>query len=219
MRGARGENRVIRKLESRLPKDEYRVFNDVTLDSSRGETQIDHIVVSRYGVFVIETKNYSGWIFGNERSKQWTQVLYRKKYRFMNPLRQNYKHVRAVSSFLSVESRFIHSIVVFAGNAKFKTSLPSNVIYLRELSPYIRAKRDQPLSSRQFDSIVHKLTSYQLGAALNRRDSTLLAASAEPDCPRCGAKMVRRTADRGSNAGRDFWGCLNFPKCRGVRSI
>lgn len=91
----------------------YRALNDVTLPTSDGTTQIDHVLVSRYGVFVIEAKNMEGWIFGNENSVQWTQNLYGKKYRFQNPLRQNYRHTRTLAEFLSLPHEKFHSVVMF----------------------------------------------------------------------------------------------------------
>ena len=85
---------------SRLPKSEYTVLGDIMLSTETGTTQIDHIVVSLYGIFIIETKNYKGWIFGNEQSTQWIQNLYGKKHCFMNPIRQNFAHVKAVEARL-----------------------------------------------------------------------------------------------------------------------
>ena len=61
----------------RLDKRIYTLFKNVTLPTEDGTTQIDHIIVSRYGVFVIETKNMKGWIFGNPQQKTWTQKIYR----------------------------------------------------------------------------------------------------------------------------------------------
>jgi hypothetical protein len=69
------------------------------LPSQGSTTQIDHVLVSVYGIFVIETKNMKGWIFGDERSAQWTQSIFGKKSRFQNPLRQNYRHVKALAEF------------------------------------------------------------------------------------------------------------------------
>ena len=91
IKGWVGEKKVARYL--RRLSEEYTVLNDVILPTETGTTQIDHIVVSPYGVFVIETKNYRGWIFGGEKSAQWTQNIYGHKRSFMNPLRQNYAHV------------------------------------------------------------------------------------------------------------------------------
>ena len=79
-----------------LDGDVYRDLNNVTIPTSNGTTQIDHVFVSRYGIFVIETKNMEGWIFGDEKQPQWTQSLYGKKFRFQNPLHQNYRHTKAL---------------------------------------------------------------------------------------------------------------------------
>jgi len=108
-------------------------MHDLVLPTPDGTTQVDHVIVSRFGVFVIETKNMTGWIFGDERSRKWTQTLYRKKYPFQNPLRQNYKHVKAVESIAGLRSRCVHSVVVFVGGSKFKTPMPANVVYRRGL--------------------------------------------------------------------------------------
>ncbi|RYD85706.1 MAG: NERD domain-containing protein, partial [Verrucomicrobiaceae bacterium] len=75
-KGTLGEVRVRRSLRSLLDEHEYRLFNDLTLPTRDGTTQIDHVIVSRFGVFVIETKNMKGWIFGGTGQAQWTQVVY-----------------------------------------------------------------------------------------------------------------------------------------------
>ena len=74
-------------------KEHYVLLNDCTLpDGQGGTTQIDHILLSPFGIFIIETKNYKGWIFGTERQKTWTQKIYKNSYKFQNPLHKNYKH-------------------------------------------------------------------------------------------------------------------------------
>ena len=74
-----------------LPSSMYRQYHDVILPTAGGTTQIDHVFVSVFGVFVVETKNMSGWIFGSERDQDWTQVFPGgRKFKFQNPLRQNY---------------------------------------------------------------------------------------------------------------------------------
>jgi hypothetical protein len=216
-RGNRGERRVNAVLASKLPSDKYAIFHDVTLDSSHGATQVDHIVVSRYGVFVIETKNYSGWIFGSANHKQWTQVLYRRKHRFMNPLRQNYKHTEAVKRFLSLDDRYVFSVVVFAGTARIKTDVPANVIYLRDLAWYILYQENLLLSPDQFDSMVTRLVDHIEGRRPRKTPSHLSVVDTSPSCPRCGEKMMLRTAKKGANPGEQFWGCPKFPGCRGTR--
>ncbi|MDJ0908344.1 MAG: NERD domain-containing protein [Woeseiaceae bacterium] len=221
VRGARGESKVSRRLDLFLPGGSYEIFNDVTLPTARSSTQIDHIVVSPFGVFVIETKNYSGWIFGSARSKHWTQVLYKKKYKLFNPLWQNAHHVKAVRRFLTLPASYIFSVVVFVGNAKIKTKrkLPSNVIYLRQLRSHVRSKRERILSKREVASITRKLRNNQTGAKQQKRAPRLAAVNAVPECPRCSAKMVKRTATKSKYAGRKFWGCSNYPRCKGIRNI
>ena len=100
--GKRGENFVSRKLLE-LDSEHYKVLDDLMLPSrgNTNTTQIDHIVVSDFGIFCIETKSYSGWIFGHAQQRHWTQVIYRYKKKFYNPLRQNYAHIKAVEAIVS----------------------------------------------------------------------------------------------------------------------
>src|SRR6185503_2424889 len=63
------------------------LLNNVTLETENGTTQIDHILIADTGIFVIETKHYQGWIFGGPNQSQWTQVIYKKKSKFQNPIR------------------------------------------------------------------------------------------------------------------------------------
>jgi len=221
VRGAIGESKVSTRLDLVLPSKSYEIFNDVTLPTAKSSTQIDHIVVSPFGVFVIETKNYSGWVFGGAKSKQWTQVLYKKKHRLLNPLWQNAHHIKAVRRFLALPDRYIFSVVVFVGDAKIKTKrkLPSNVVYLRQLRSYVRSKRERILSAREVKSVSRKLRNLQAGVTPEKRAPHLSVVTTEPECPQCSAKMVRRTATRGKYAGKKFWGCKNYPSCRGIRNI
>ena len=124
-----------------LPSTSYHRFQNVILKTGDGTTQIDHVIVSRYGIFCIETKNMSGWIFGNAQDRQWTQKIYRQSYRFQNPLRQNHKHVRALESLLSLARGTMHSVVVFAGGATLKTKLPENVTYALGFPRYVKSFR------------------------------------------------------------------------------
>ena len=138
-KGKRGEKRVYNILSKSLP-DGFIVLNDIYLPSSDGATtQIDHIVVSQYGVFVVETKNYSGWIFANARDDEWTQVIYRRKSRFQNPLRQNYRHICALAECLGISKDYFHSVVAFTENCTFKTPMPDGVVYTVALADYIKS--------------------------------------------------------------------------------
>ena len=113
------------------------LLNNVTLPTPDGTTQIDHVLIADNGIFVIETKHYSGWIFGDPNERQWTQVIYRKKSRFQNPLRQNYGHIKALQSLFDLPENHFHSVVVFTSDAEFKTNLGPNVVQLAGLIPFL----------------------------------------------------------------------------------
>lgn len=118
-------NRGLRKLDPTL----YKVFHDLYFPhpTEAGTTQIDHVIVSPFGIFVIETKNYRGWIFGSEKQREWTQQIYRKKNRFQNPLHQNKLHVKALMQFLNLPEDHFLPVVIFIGDTEFKTEMPENV--------------------------------------------------------------------------------------------
>jgi len=103
-----------------LDKQTYRRLHNVTLNTPDGTTQIDHVFLSPYGIFVLETKNMSGWIFGSEKQAQWTQKLYKRTFKFQNPLRQNYKHLKALEATLGVNAEHLHSVITFVGGSTFK---------------------------------------------------------------------------------------------------
>jgi hypothetical protein len=113
---------VSRILLSYFGPPDYHLLNHVTIRMDDGTTQVDHILVSRFGVFVIETKDYNGWIFANATEGAWTQVLFRRRFKFQNPIFQNKRHVRAVQGLLDfLPPAAIRSVVVFSGDAEFKT--------------------------------------------------------------------------------------------------
>jgi hypothetical protein len=205
----------------RLDASVYRRVHNVIVPASNGTTQIDHLLVSRFGIFVIETKNMQGWIFGSERDAQWTQVLGRNKYRFQNPLRQNYRHTRCLAEHLHLDESLFHSVVFFIGECRFKTALPDNVLD-KGLSAYIRSFRHPVLSGDQIDAVLQALARLKSNPALtsHRHVATLHARFASTTtCPRCTSPLVRRCARKGSNAGREFLGCESYPRCRFTKAV
>src|SRR4051812_46962727 len=82
----RGEARLSRLTCEYFRGPDYHLLNHITIQLEDGTTQVDHILVSRFGVFVIETKDYSGWIFANSKAATWTQVIFKTKFKFQNPL-------------------------------------------------------------------------------------------------------------------------------------
>jgi hypothetical protein len=185
-KGIIGEALVKLVAKIRLPVDIYVPIHDVTLASihesphrssplldatSSDTTQIDHIFVSKYGIFVVETKNYKGWIFGSEKQAQWTQKLYKKSYRFQNPLRQNYKHQKALQALLDIPLDKIHSVIAFMGEATFKTPMPKNVTRGGGYVSYIKSFRDVVFSDDAVRGMVSKIDEGRLkvGMETNKR--------------------------------------------------
>ena len=136
----RAKRQCVERYRSTLRRPRTTCSTTSSLPTDDGTTQVDHILVSRYGVFVLETKHYKGWIFGDAGRSQWTQALYKKHYKFQNPIHQNRKHVSAVRKLLDfLPPDCIHSIVVFTGEAVFKTEQPQGVLTLEQLTPHLEA--------------------------------------------------------------------------------
>jgi len=140
-KGAFGEWLVNQLVKFFLNKKEYHLFKDVTLPTEEGTTQIDHIIISKYGIFVIETKNIKGWIFGGANQKQWTQKIYKHTSKFQNPLHQNYKHLKTLEACLNVKQDSVFSVIIFIGGSTFKTKMPDNVTFARGGIEYIKTKK------------------------------------------------------------------------------
>jgi hypothetical protein len=155
IKGAIGERRT-RKILERLPEP-YRVINDLLLQTERGMAQIDHTVLSPHGIFVIiDTKNYEGWISGDEHAEYWTQVVYDTKNRFFNPVRQNYGHVQALKEVLGGSGDFpYYPVVVFDDGCTLKkVSTTHPVIYQKQLMDLILdEKREVVLTGTEIDRL------------------------------------------------------------------
>ncbi len=165
MKGRFGEAVVSVGALKRLDPKVYRVFNDIVLPrpDGKGTTQIDHVVVSPFGIFVIETKNYAGWIFGDETSRNWTQVIYGRKNRFQNPLHQNALHVRALTIATGLPRDLFHNLVYFAGEAILKSPLPPQVMK-EGLASYIREHKVEVIPRKDVARAVTVLKATELDA-------------------------------------------------------
>ncbi|MCA0930160.1 nuclease-related domain-containing protein [Ruegeria profundi] len=217
-----GEFQVNLVLKRMLDANEYRVLKNVTLPTRSGTTQIDHLVLSRFGVFVIETKNLKGWIFGDADQARWTQVIYGKKWRIQNPLRQNHAHIKAVQSSLNIEEYKIHGIVAFVGSSTFKTAMPANVVSgVRPIVGLIRFRTIEVFSQSEVDELAQLLDSKRLKPGVithvkHTKHIKKKLAVVENACPRCRSPMVERQNRR---TGERFLGCTRYPMCKGTRQL
>ncbi|WP_228764567.1 nuclease-related domain-containing protein [Limnohabitans sp. Rim11] len=159
----RGELLVRKAIKKHFHSPNYHLLNHITLKHGKSTTQIDHILVSSYGVFVIETKNYKGWIFANPKHETWTQVLFKAKFKFQNPIYQNHRHVVAVRELLDfLPQEAIKSVVVFSGDAEFKTDMPSNVFTLPMLIDYLNSCTEELLSLNRVQFSVGRIETARL---------------------------------------------------------
>jgi hypothetical protein len=158
-----GEALVSRVLLSHFGPPDYHLMNHVTIRMEDGTTQVDHILVSRFGVFVIETKDYKGWIFANAAGATWTQVLFRWRFKFQNPIFQNMRHVRAVQGVLDfLPPEAVKSIVVFSGDAEFKTETPQGVMAIDQLTEYLGRQTEVVMSPNRLQFCVGRLETARL---------------------------------------------------------
>jgi hypothetical protein len=158
-----GEALVSRVLLLEFGPPDYHLMNHVTIQLDDGTTQVDHILISRFGVFVIETKDYRGWIFANGTEKNWTQVLFHLRFKFQNPIFQNKRHVRAVERLLDfLPPGAIRSVVVFTGEAEFKTETPQGVITISRLVEYLKHQTEEVMSVNRVQFCVGRIETARL---------------------------------------------------------
>ncbi len=228
-KGKAGEVMVNAANNIRLDKSVYTSLPDVTLKMNNGTTtQIDHIIISKFGIFVIETKNMKGWIFGSKESKKWTQNIYGKKHSFQNPLHQNYKHTKAIEEILG-DTKNIHSIVTFVGECEFRTDMPNNVFLGGRYINYIKSFSNPIFRTSEVNQIIQTLKNNSLeksrstnkahvSSLKNRYNSVSTTHSNDPKiiCKRCGSVMVER---KNKKTGEEFLGCSSFPKCKNTEQV
>lgn len=232
--GRRGERTIKWKL-GWLP-NEYFVINDLMLNRGNGYTsQIDHVVVSRYGIFVIETKNISGYIYGSEHSQTWKRVWKAWYYGiersnelvFDNPVRQNEAHIRALSSKLgNIAIKYI-PIIAFSTKAELRVSAThTHVIYSSQVRKLIRSYSEPVMSFEKVKQIYECLLEINVSDENVRKQHSTRAqinksnyryrqqiSLANDRCPQCGGNLIRRNGKYGA-----FYGCSNYPTCKYTHS-
>lgn len=222
-----GEKFVSFWLRRSLNADDYQIHDDILLPTEDGTTQIDHIIISPFGIFVVETKNWKGWIFGSENQSQWTVQIYGHKNKTQNPLRQNYKHTRTLAEHTGLAKSKFHSLIVLVGECELKTEMPENVVDgAGSAVKFIRSKTEVLLTAEEIQETVDVITENRLVNSRKTRkqhvrhvEEIKARKADESRCPRCGGDLVLRTVSKGENKENQFWGCQKFPKCRGRREV
>ncbi|PED29428.1 nuclease-related domain-containing protein [Bacillus cereus] len=165
-KGKAGE-KLVKRILSKLDPKSYFVLHNVTVYTEYGDTtQIDHIVIAETGVFVVETKNYEGWIYGSEKAARWTQGIFRKKHSFQNPFRQNYKHIKAIEWVMEQQLPCI-SIAAFHPKCSIKrVNVPSkdkHVLYYNDLKKCIESYIDVKLTKDEVEHIYQTILRTNIG--------------------------------------------------------
>lgn len=196
----------------------YRQYHDMLIPASPRPTQIDHIIVSEFGIFVIETKTMSGWIYGDADSPKWTQAFHGKKYIFQNPLRQNDFHTLTLAKYLNIDHKKMFSVVVFWGDCEFKTDLPENVRRTAFVE-YIRRKKQILLTKEEKNRVCQILHDLKESNLDKSRQEHVKSLKSTEICPRCGGKLRQFMVRKGSRIGTKFIGCSHFPRCSYSRNL
>jgi hypothetical protein len=216
-----GEKKTALKMWLSLNKKTYPRFHDVILPYKNGTAQLDHLVVSIYGLFIIETKNKEGWIFGSADKATWTQTFYNKKFSFQNPLRQTFRQKKVLADFLEIDESLIHPVVYFNGDCSFKTPMPDNVLQ-SGLGRYIKRFQTPMITPEQVENMVNILNIHISNSSLSTKDhiqSLQERQNSDVLCPKCGSLLVMRTVKIGTKEGRSFLGCSGYPKCKFTKDI
>lgn len=225
MMGERQVNNALQKLH-----EDYTVFADLYLPNGNGGTvQVDHIVTSPYGIFVIETKNYRGWIFGQEDKPNWTQVIYKRKEKLYNPIWQNSGHVKALKRYIENDHIAVHSIIVFTTRSTLKMKDNFRSARVIQTPQLIRTLREQTLPTIPYSDVEKinqalqtlvitdkqekKLTKKRhIGDAKEKQRGRLQRIRTDNSglsCPKCNGTLTKKSGKYG-----EFYGCSNFPKCQ-----
>ena len=225
-----------------------KVIRNVYVPTSNGHTtEIDVLYVTSRGIFVIESKNFSGWIFGNEADRYWTQSLKGgEKNRFYNPVLQNRGHIKWLREYLG-EDIPMYSVIVFSERCELKkVTVSSRGVAVVKRDDLIKAvkrfwnassaryseahvnklyQRLQPLTNVSYATKREHVADVKLSRSRPAKtSSTMRTASTKPSskaliCPQCGDTLVVRTAKKGPNAGKRFYGCSNYPSCHYTRNL
>ncbi len=220
VKGKIGERRVAKRLNKLANKYDGKVINDVIIPGDNNKTsQIDHILIAPQGIYVVETKNYAGRVYGNDNDEQWTQVLAygHTKNKLYSPVKQNMTHIYRLKALIDRKVR-LESVVVFVnGNTAY---INSEYVYsLRDLKHLIQDEDEKILLHNDVEDIYKRVMEYKNNPIATTKEhvKSIKAAKNGLDnniCPRCGGKLVLRTSKKD---GSQFYGCENFPKCKFIK--
>ena len=241
-KGRKGEYFTYRSLTA-LPGYKKFLFNCYLPKNDGATTELDIILLHESGIYIFESKNYSGWIFGSENQQQWTQSLpagrgKSHKEHFLNPIIQNKVHLKWLREFIGKELPMF-SYIIFSDRCTLKnvtlTSEAHHVINRYDILAAVKQNTirvEKALSAQDIDDLynsLYPLTQTKEEDRLKHIENIQLKYTPpqapievhleEKVCPRCEGKLILRTAAKGERMGKEFWGCSNYPKCRYIENI
>ncbi len=202
-----------------LDKDKYIVLNDIMIAVNGKTHQIDHIVLSKYGIFVIETKQYNGYITGSKYDKKWVRHLRGNELvYYTNPIRQNYGHVKAVCQLLNIsETKAFNIVCIPSKNVKLNIKHDGELTTGLTINDKIASYKEEIIDN--VDELKEKIVINNIVDKDKRkrhieRINNLKEFYDDKVCPVCGSKLKLKTGKYGN-----FFGCTNYPKCKYTRKI
>lgn len=205
-----------RKELKKLPKDEYKVINDIMINIDGITHQIDHIVISKYGIFVIETKQYNGYIIGSKYDKKWIRKIGKKKILYTNPIRQNYGHVLSICKLLNIDKSKAFNLVCIPSSAKINIKDDGEIARIYNLNSKILSKKD--IIFDNIDNMVNTLLKSNIIDKKERKKhienvKNNIKKVDSNTCPICGGLLKEKNGRNGI-----FIGCSNYPRCKYTKS-
>jgi len=198
-------------------KGKYVVLKNIYIPHEEKTTEIDLIMVHEKGIFVFESKNYSGTIYGEIDQLNWIQVLDNgSKNKFYNPIRQNQTHIKALAKYLDLPEEDFLSYVIFSERCTLKKVPPKTpqVVVLRRPEMLERLQLQIAYNKRKYDDeafgkIISKLRE---GTNKSEEEKQKHIEDIKTKCPFCGNELILRKGKYG-----EFWGCSAYPKCKFTR--
>lgn len=201
-----------KKALSKLPKNKYKIINNLLLSINGITHQIDHVVISPYGIFSIETKQYNGYITGSKYDKYWVRHFGEKKCYYINPIRQNYGHCKTIAELLNIDESKIYNVVCIPSNAKLKVKHDGELVGYDTIVNKIMAYNEEKISNT--NELYNKLIKSNIKGKKNKKNNienirNNIEKKDIDKCPKCGGLLVERKGKYGK-----FIGCTNYSKCK-----
>lgn len=218
--GRYGEFETSLYIKAALRDGYYKILRNIILPVANKTTEIDCILIHEKGIFVFESKNYGGWIFGDKEQEKWCQSFQNgEKYYFYNPIKQNRTHCNAIADCLNMNADEIYSYIIFSQRCTLK-KIPINskytkVIKREEIPRFLKYDLlylKNVYTKEDIDRLAEKLSVFTNKDSNAQHAREVKRYKTGNICPKCGCKLLERNGKYGV-----FLGCEGYPKCTYTR--